>query len=428
MMRHRCGLILGIGVALLAAACSDRSPPPRSIDAGHRPRVLAPPPGDVRAAPPHAIHRDGIGPFLLGTSLSETLSKLAVPRVVLYQLDGVVDYSLVRAEDDALIIGVSSPGGVAYVTVLDKEIAKHSTGVGVGATRTALHKALGEPLVRPQRVSDPRIESFASLPNARFVIEGDRVSTVVVGLADRPRRKTPAPTRRAVLDAGVPVSAAPCSKSSSPPRGDILRVARLSGPSAHLRVTPGCFAGDASDFLVSGPGGFVVVDADGKKVRRLTGLSVPGAMWSAPLDIDADGRDEIAVVTRVLGHEKLAIWVALYRVDGGRLTKLVGRAAYEITATRASWIGASLSKIELIVELRGSPGVLQVGGLYVHHGSPRAVNIAPLTPKRLLVKQPRKPAVAAPAAPRDGGVAVPTDARRGHTRRRDASSKKRAPR
>jgi hypothetical protein len=407
-------------VVVCASACSDPSPPKRAIDAGRRPRVLAPPPGQVRAAPPHAIHRDGVGPFVLGKSLSDTLSLLAVPRVVLYQLDGVVDYSLVRAEEDALVIGVSSPGGVAYVTVHDKDIGKHETGVGVGADRAILHKALGKPLTWPGRVGDPRIEAFAPLPNARFVVEKGRVSNVLVGLADRPRRKPRTPPGTGARDAGVAKSEPLCAKPSSPSREEVLRVARLGGGKQAARLLTGCFAGDAPDSLVFNRSGFVVVDVEGKKVRRLTGLPVSGLMWAAPLDSDGDGRDEIAVVTRSGTTNKLAFWVALYRVDGSRLIKLVGQAAYQISATRASWVGATLDRIELLIELRTTPGALMVGGLYVHRGAPRPVNVAPLQAKRLLIKLPRKPATGASAAARDAGTDGPRDAGRSKASRTDA--------
>lgn len=233
-IRGRTGA-LALPLALLTAGCvglgdcggSDSlSEPP--YDASRKRRVIEPPRGEVRALPPHAIHGEGIGPYVIGASLKNILDLLPFgPRVVLVEIDGVVDYSLVRAERGSILIGVEVPLGVSFLTVLDDEIAKTETQVGVGSGESQLREALGPELSQPSRVTDPRLLGFRHLPGVRFLLDdaprsgggarGERQVTAVVvfrGSGDPGSRMMDAsPSREAESETGDAVS----PPSATPP-------------------------------------------------------------------------------------------------------------------------------------------------------------------------------------------------------------------
>jgi hypothetical protein len=391
----------------------------------------------MRAVPPHAIHIRGAGPFLLGSPLNDILSKLTVPRVVLFELDGVVDYSLVKAEADALIIGVDRRVGMVYVAILDAEIARHETGVGVGTSVSELDAKLGKPLRFDDRVFDPRIRVYAKLPNGRFVVEDDKVVGVLVGIADLPRKVPAAPSRRG----GQKAKREPVKKPALRPlpckphgakRADLIRAARIEGDS--VRVEDGCFGAENASAVVSGDDqvSLVVVDSK-KKARRLAHLSVPGLIYAATIDADEDKRHEIAIVSKRKSPTSTVFRVELVRIEGGKPVRGNAINAYRVSRTQAKWIGAELDKIELLIELSARSGMLHIGGLYLQRGQRRLSNLSVLLPKRLVARRrPKRPASGtkdagtdATSEPRDAGVRRKTGPGKGRRRKLDAGRRRR---
>ncbi|MCG8425663.1 MAG: hypothetical protein MJE77_47900, partial [Proteobacteria bacterium] len=159
-------------VVLVGPGCGERTQPEPAYDASRPRRVFEPPSGEVRALPPHAIQAERIGPYIVGMPLKDTLDLLPHgPRVVLVEIDGVIDYSLVRAESGSLIIGVQPPFGVSFLTVLDPEIARTEAQVGVGSTESELRRAMGKELAWPGLAMDPRLVGFELLPDVRFAFD-----------------------------------------------------------------------------------------------------------------------------------------------------------------------------------------------------------------------------------------------------------------
>ena len=174
-------LILAV---LVAAGCDsdDRAKAMVRVEPQQPPRrVIAPPTGTVRSLPPHAIRADGVGPYRLGTSLAELLDQLpSGPRVAQFNVPGVVHRDLLRAEDDAILIGGEPQGKASFVAVVRDEIARTESNLHVGSTRDEVVRALGPAVDDPDLARDPRIVVPASMRNLHVVIEGDRVVALVV--------------------------------------------------------------------------------------------------------------------------------------------------------------------------------------------------------------------------------------------------------
>jgi hypothetical protein len=396
------------GAAVLAAAtalvaCRDREPPPPTLvrDAAPARRVIVPAVGDVRPLPPHAIRADGVGPYRLGAALDGVLAQLpSGPRVALLDLQGVVDVSVVRAEDDGVLVGGESVGGSAiYIAVVRSDVARTESGVGVGSTRGELATAMGAPLVDPRIARDPELAAFAALPGARFVLRGDRVSAVLL------RRREPGDPAAAPHghDAAVECGARPRPEAA-------LAAAGLRG--AAPSMVPLCMGAGGEVALVS-DGAVTVVAGDGDRTRRLGSLDVRGVRFAAPVRVD--GRDELVVVAERTSDVDRVITVGLYRLEGGKLVRSVEQDAYRIAAASAGWIGARLGNLDALLEVEGRADALYVTGAFVHRqdegGAVR--DVAPLEVVRIPRRRKPWPADPAPASTPpglDAGVPGPPDA------------------
>lgn len=382
--------------AVLVLGCKDAKKPARvADDASLSGRQFRPPTGKVRAVPPHDIHAQGVGPYRLGEPLQDVLGLLPHgPRVELMQIEGLADYRLVRAERDALVIGVGRRGGVLFVSVLDPEIARTESGVGVGTSVEELSAALG-PLADPGG-RDPHLVEFVALPETRFVVRAGEVTAAVVSAPEEPEQPRPEP---------------PCDRSAVAEHEAELRAASRLGEAA--RVTGGCFTGGGPEAVVTGHDRLAVVTGEPGKRRRLAHTALPGLSFAAAVDVDGDGRDEIVAIAERRDPERLVSWVEVYRVEGSRLAQVLARPAYELTASAAGWVGANLEDTELLVEVGGGGGALVLGGLYLHREGDQIHSVVPLEPVTIPLRsqrgeapEPAAPESAEPAA-EDAGDAGP---------------------
>src|SRR5450755_2015640 len=178
-------------IALLALGCSDHDRPHAAAsEASDRtPRVLDPPPQNVRALPPHAIRADGVGPYKLGLTLERLGTQIpSGGRNAQVDIPSVVHLSVLHAEEDAILIGGEPLGRATFVAVVGSQIARTETGVQVGSTRDELIRALGQPSIELDRARDPRVIVPSNLRELRAVMDGDRVVGLVVAASEPPSK------------------------------------------------------------------------------------------------------------------------------------------------------------------------------------------------------------------------------------------------
>ncbi|HET6613021.1 MAG TPA: hypothetical protein VFG83_13580 [Kofleriaceae bacterium] len=378
--------------ALVFAACDD--PPRRAVpdDAGaRRPRVFAPPPGEVRPVPPHAIRARGVGPYVLGEPLKDVLSALRHgPRVELLKLRDVVDYSLVRAEDGGIIVGVVRPDGVAFVAVVDGEVARTESGVGVGSTTAELAAALGPEVNDPARARDPRMKVFAGLPNVTFVMSGDAAAAVVVTASEATGQ---APSPSGAGPKGVsPQRAAPATSGGCPAKIEaaVRAAAGLDSMSA-APVRVRCAGAKVAAAVADGDQVIAVSGTASGKLRRVAAITLPGLVSASLLEAGAGFPPEIAAVTRARKGDSRETSLTLLRPAGGALAVIEQRVLYKLSET--AWMAAKLEDTDLMIELSAHGDEIDAGGLYVHWQGGRAKTVAPLLPDHFTLR-------ARPAEPR----------------------------
>jgi hypothetical protein len=301
---------------------------------------------------------------------------------------------------------------VAFVSVLDAKIARTETGVGVGTPQAELRKAMGPAIAAPDAVLDRRIQDFEGLPHVRFLLDAadeGRVIAVVV----RRDAQAPEPSGDSSLAQAVPSL---CSGAENLARREaaVIRAARLAAKKPASSVVYSCVSG-SPDALVIESERLTLIGGEPYKLRRLASHSAPGMVYAAPLDADADGRHEIVIVKKSSPDSDERVWsVEVLRWEAGRLQRLIAEDLYRVYAQNASWVGASLEEIDLLIELAMSGESLRASGFYMHRKPEGLDTVAPLLGASVPIRRKR---VALPAVPQSvdgGGVGgEPRDA--GHT-------------
>jgi hypothetical protein len=100
------------------------------------------------------------------------------------------------------------------------------------------------------------------------------------------------------------------------------------------------------------------------------------------------------------------------RWETGRLQRLIAEDLYRVYAQNASWVGASLDEIDLLIELAVIGESLRAGGFYVHRNRDGLDTVAPLLSASVPIrrKRPALPAVPQSVDGGGGGVDEPRDA------------------
>ena len=369
-------------LACALAGCSDPSrpsPPPRDPQPPRR--MIEPPTGVVRPLPPHAIRAEGVGPYLLGEKVTTLLLQLPTgPRIARFEIPSVVRTSVIRAEDNTILIGGDPASTATFVAVVGPEVARTESGVNVGASLDELVRALGPLVVEPDRARDPRLAVPHGMRNARAVLDGEHIAAIVV-VAERPRE---APAKAREPDCARPAAPRKALGSCLTAAGELVEV---------------------SDEDIT------VRAADGDKVLAAT--RVPNLVFAAALRNPADGRDELVAITRADEAQQRGWAMTVLRLDGGRLHRVVdGEPLYQLSSAQTRWIGAELRDVDLYLELTARAGSIEVGGLLTTRGGDGIRDVAVIAP---VVIRRSKPAPAdppplphAPHAPHDAGP--PADA------------------
>lgn len=368
-------------IALLALGCSDHDRPraTQSESTDRTPRVLDPPPQNVRALPPHAIRADGVGPYKLGLTLERLGTQIpSGGRNAQVDIPLVVHLSVLHAEEDAILIGGEPLGRATFVAVVGSQIARTETGVQVGSTRDELIRALGQPSIELDRARDPHVIVPTNLRELRAVmdLDGDRVVGLVVAASEPPSK----------LDVN-----AGCVR---PPGDDKKRGACVTG---------------APDLVSVENDELVVRAAEGDKV--LAHEKLPNAVFVAPVRAP-DGRDELIAVIQTEDAQTRTWWLVAFRWDANHLVRVVDAArgialVYQLTATNARWIGSALHDLDLALEVVNRGDTFEVGGLLTRRSGDKLRDLLVLSP----VSVPRKRAKPAtpdptPATTGDAGVSA----------------------
>jgi hypothetical protein len=344
---------------VVIVACSDGKKPEKREPERQRRVINEPPSRGVRALPPHAIRADGVGPYKLGATVTQLLDQLpSGPRITQFTLPGppnpVIQRDILRAEDDAILIGTEPQGTAKFVSVVRADIARTEAGVHVGSSKAELERGLGPPLEEPDRAQDPRIVIPSNLKNARVLLEDDRIAAIVIGTEpERTKEK----------------------EASAEPRDYVVRVT----------------------------GEDIMLVARESEKPLTSGVRVPGLVFAAPLRNPSDGRDDIVAITRARSEDAQSrTWsLVVLRPHEGKLLRLMDPTAlYTLTAASARWIGADIGDLELFLELSGRADSIEVGGLLTTRKGEKLRDIVVISP----VSVPRRKPKAAAHEPTDAGT------------------------
>lgn len=408
-------------LAAPVSSCKDGGSKPLLEDASFGRRVFRPPPTDeVRAVPPHNIHGAGVGPYELSASFQKTLSLLPNgPRVERFESEGLFDYRLMRTDNDALLLGVGRRNLLTFISVLDPDIARTESGIGVGARVAELIASLGAVRTPEHTVSDPRIVTFTSLPDTRFVVEkGTVVAAVVMGPAHAAEKTQMGNVREpeASGESGEVEAAAPDEVVEEPPeddcfsqgfrdrKADILRLADFGLRSTALLWT--CLEDAPGEAVVRSGEWLKIIDSPGPDapLRLLAKVRVPGLMFAAALNTGGP-RPELYAVSSEVDSKARDIVVTRFKVGNGRILPVWSRSAFKLKRSAASWLGAKLGETDFLVELRGRDRLVEVGGFFVQRSGGKLRNIVPVNTVELVDGRPARKPLETPAA--DAGTDLP---------------------
>ena len=410
-------------LAWSAGACSSK-PEERlgGDDSGVKARVFAPPSSTVRAVPPHHIHAKGIGPYELGATTNKILSTLPHgPRLELFRLGALADFSLARAEDDALLIGIERDIGVTFVASVKEGIARTDGGVGVRSLLEKAQKEFGAARKRPDEVGDPRLVEFAELPGATFITNAaaetktprivavftEDPSTILGRVATKatPRGKAAAkdavPKTPCVPGAGLETAIAEAAQGSKTAVVQFSCVATPSSAEGVRRVTSAVVARGSR---------VVWLGLEDGKSRRLGTTSIAGLRFAAPIElatapdsIDSpspssraqENRRLLVAVSEQRTFSELRVSLEVFRADGGRMISVGQRRLYSLSADEVSWVGGTLPSVHIAISVRGETATsgesrVIARGLYLHFKGSEVAMVAPLAVRSLVLSLKRK--------------------------------------
>ncbi len=337
--------IAGLSGLVLCAACGNKDRPTTEREPERQRRVIEAPPSGVRPLPPHAIRPDGIGPYKLGSTVAELLEQLpSGPRIASFTIPGIVHRDILRAEEDAILIGAEPQGKATFVAVVRGDMARTEAGIRVGSTKDQLTAALGAPVDDLDRAHDARLVIPSAMRNARVVFDGDKISAFV-----------------------VTNSAATPSKEKEPAGEGCARPASESDKG----LVGVCLTNAGDLFRVNGEY-LELVARDGEKPIAAP-VRIPDLAYALPLRNPSDGRDEIVAIARSDDSQTETWTLTAYRLADGKLVRTIEPSLlYSLTAANARWIGSELRDVDLYLELTSRSDSIEVGGLLTTRVADRA--------------------------------------------------------
>jgi hypothetical protein len=374
------GLVVVAAALASAPACSDHAQPVPRREPQRPRRVIDPPSKGVRALPPYAIRADGVGPYKLGALAADLLDQLpSGPRIRQFTIPGIVHRDMLRGEDDAILIGTEPQGRAMFVAVIRAEIARTETGIQVGSTREELEHALGAPIDSPDHAHDPRIVIPSKLDNAHVVVDGNRITAIVLTPPGE-HVKEPSPESKDAKEH-------PCTR---PPED---RAKNLVG--ICLTAT--------GELLRAGDEEIAVIARDGEKALA-PALRVPGMAFAAPLRNPVDGRDDIVAIIQTADGETRAWSLVAYRLIDGKLMRVIEpKPLYLLNAAHARWVGADLADLDLLLELSARPDSIEVTGMLATREGASIRDIVVISPVQAARSRVKAPPVEIQGSGADAG-------------------------
>lgn len=373
-------------VALLClVACRDGSPPNeqparRPAEDTLRERVFTPSPGLVRSVGPYAISESGVGLYALGTEMRAVLAMFPNAPVDQLDLEGVVKFKVVPTDDDRIQVGFDPSGVAAFVAVIAPDIAMVDGRFGVGSEIDEVVEALG-PEILDRGVRDPHLLVLAKAPNARFVVDGDKVTAIVVTREARRPVAEPVPAQ---------VAGSPCARAVEILAGSLPEPHSAEDAAA---ASYGCFTGTAPEIAIPEGDELVVYGGEPGRLKRVAAVPVPGLLFTGAVDVDRDGHGEVVSVSERRSGDALAARIVVWRGEGGRLVEVANKDVYRMTSGSAGWVGAKLKDVSFILEvLPGNSSSVEVRGVYLQRGDDSRVHTAaPLMAETVGVRPRRSP-------------------------------------
>ncbi len=416
-------MILWVAVFIVVSGVSCSNPADSTIgrdsgvhDSGVKVRVFTPPSSRVRAVPPHHIHGKGMGPYELGAPMNKILSTLPHgPRLELFRLGTLADFSLARSEAGALLIGIDREVGVTFVAAVRAGVARTEHGVGVGSDISSATKEFGRQLKKPLEASDPRLVVYEKLPSAIFITDdsnsakGDPMASppIVAILTEASSRQKTRPARKHMES--PPRRSDGNKPDGNKPDVDVRKHPEASGDCKDLGLAKRLrnhekFSSQATVVFDCADAGAEItaaliydgdrlswIEIDRGKIRRMSHLVVDGLRFAAPIKMSPfllkarvkprvkprvglrggeagsrakrvgeanDGpREEgipllVSVSERRSGRE-LTIHLEVYRTDGPRLVSVGSKRLYTLSADEISWVGGTLPEVSVPMIIRG---------------------------------------------------------------------------
>jgi hypothetical protein len=181
-------------------------------------------------------------------------------------------------------------------------------------------------------------------------------------------------------------------------------VVETAGLGSKASIAYGCLDASTPLAVVTADGRFALVAGDGGKVRKVRSDNASDLTYAAPIDVDGDGSDEVALVITRSSPSEIAVRIEIHRLEAGRLQRVGTSDAYVVSDKSARWAGAQLSQIDLLIQLKASENTVVAGGLYVQRSRKAVRVVAPLAERGFSVRargqsEPATPAVAIDAGP-----------------------------
>jgi len=358
---------------LLCAACSSDARDPQP-EAPPQRRVIEPPTGAVKLLAPHSITAEGVGPYKLRKLVAPLLDRSqSGPANVRFEIPSVLHRGIARTEQGGLLIGSELPAGsgttISFLAVISAKVGTLSSGLRVGSTRDDVIKA-GIVTADVERAYDPRLLVPAAAPNARLVIDHERVAAIV--LAGEPRE--------------LPRDA----------KDDCVR------PASTENAVGACMT---TGELIETDGDYLVIKLPDQEKPLARTYSLPNLQYVVPIRNAADGHDELVAIAHASDANARSWMMVVYRFEAGPKGYDLKRAVeptrlYELASTQTRWIGADLKDLDLYLELTSQGETIEVGGLLTITRNSEIHDVVTISP----VTVPRKHHKPTTPEAVDGGV------------------------